>query len=105
VPYSFPAITIRGILHDVDKLFLYLFLDSRVVSKIHRKYSYHHINKARTEKDFTQMVIDWECSHLTKEDKPLNAYETLYVHFRYLEDQILPILKRFKIDKPRIELL
>lgn len=94
-------VTLRGILHDVDKLFLYLFLDGERVSKIHRSYSRHHIIKAHTEKDFIQMVIDWECGRITKPDKPLNAYETLYFHYPQLEDNILPLLKRFGIAKTR----
>lgn len=93
-------ISIRGILHDVDKLFLYLFLDSEKVSKIHRKYSRHH-DRARTEKDFIQVVIDWECARLTKEDKPLNAYETLYAYFPEKKGDILPLLERFGIARTR----
>jgi len=90
--------TIRGYLHDSDKLLMYLFLSKKTTHKIHRRYSKHHTIKANTENDYIQMVIDWECARLTKLDKPLNAYETLYKYYPQLEDKILPILERFNIN-------
>ena len=82
--------TIRGYIHDLDKVFLKLFLDSEVVSKLHRSYSKHH-NRACTKEDF----IHWECARFTKPDKPLNARETLYKFYPELELKILPILNEF----------
>lgn len=88
--------TIRGILHDVDKLIMYSFLSKETTNKIHSKYSKHH-KKRKIKKDFIQMVIDWECARFTKPDKPLNARDTLYKFYPQLEDKILPILKDFNL--------
>lgn len=88
--------TLRGYLHDLDKVILYLIFDYKKVHNFHRKHSKHH-NKAKKEKDYIQMVIDWESARYTKPDKPLTAYETLYAYYSNLEDQILPILKRFNL--------
>lgn len=93
--------TLRGYLHDCDKLFLYLFLDGEEVHHIHRRYSRHHIDKAFTESDYIQMIIDWECGRLTKPDKPLDAYDTLYKWFEELECVILPLLIRFNLTHGR----
>ena len=45
------------------------------------------------------MALDWESARYTKEDKPLNAYDTLYKYYPELEKQILPILKEWGIAK------
>lgn len=95
----FNRVSLRGYLHDIDKIFLYLIVGKKKGSEIHRKYSKHHINRAKSYKDFCEMVIDWECARYTKPDKPLNAYDTLYKYYPQLEDKILPILKDLKIDK------
>lgn len=85
--------TLRSLFHDLDKVFLYLFFDYKKVHNFHRKHTRHH-NKAKTNTDFIQMVIDWECARYTKPDKPLNARDTLYTFYPELEDKILPILNK-----------
>ena len=62
-------ITINGILHDLDKLFLYLLFDKKTVSKIHRKYAKHHIGNHKSKKDVINAIVDWESNRLTKADK------------------------------------
>ena len=52
----------------------------------------------KTRNDYIDMIIDWECARFTKPDKPLNAYDTLYKFYPEFEEQILPILKEFKLD-------
>ena len=89
--------TLRGYLHDTDKLFLYLIFSKKQTHKIHRNFSRHHEIKAYTEKDFIQMVIDWKCARYTKPDKPLNAYETLTTYFSNLYDNVYPILKKYSL--------
>ncbi|WP_097006548.1 hypothetical protein [Lacrimispora amygdalina] len=89
--------TLRGYLHDLDKIFLKLFLDPKTVHTIHRRYSRHHELKAKTEADYIQMIIDWECARFTKPDKPLNARETLNKHYPTLKDKIEPLLDRFNL--------
>lgn len=88
--------TIRGYLHDLDKVLLKLVLSKDTVSKLHRTYSRHH-KKAHTKQDYVQMVIDWECARYTKPDKPLNARDTLYKLYPELESEIVPILEEFNL--------
>jgi hypothetical protein len=84
--------TVRSLFHDLDKVIMYNFIDSKKVHNFHRNHARHHAVKARTHADFVQMVIDWECARYTKPDKPLNARDTLYKFYPELEDKILPIL-------------
>ena len=92
--------TLRGYLHDTDKLIAYFFLPYKLTHNIHRKISRHH-KRAKNEKDYIQMIIDWECARFTKEDKPLNAYETLYAYYPQLENKILYLLEKFEINKTK----
>ena len=39
--------TIRGYLHDLDKIFLYMIMDYERVYKIHRGHSRHHALRAK----------------------------------------------------------
>ena len=89
--------TIRGYLHDVDKIILYHFFPTEFVHTCHQWWSKHHEHRAKTHTDFVQMVIDWECARFTKPDKPLDAYDTLYKFYPHLEKKILPILKELNI--------
>ena len=89
--------TIRGYLHDVDKIILYHFLPTEFVHTCHQWWSKHHEHRAKTHNDFVQMAIDWECARFTKPDKPLDAYDTLYKFYPHMEDKILPILKALNI--------
>lgn len=91
--------TVRSFFHDVDKIILYHFLPTEFVHTCHQWWSSHHERRAKTRKDFVQMVIDWECARFTKPDKPLNAYDTLYKFYPHLEDKILPILKELNLDQ------
>lgn len=94
----FGNVTFRGCVHDLDKVFLYPILGKKLTTKIHRKFARHHVNSAHTQKDFKQMVVDWECARFTKVDKPLNAYDTLYKFYPEWEDRILPILQELGLD-------
>lgn len=49
------------------------------------------------------MMIDWECARITKPDKPLDIYETLYKYYPELESYMLPLLIEFKLDKERVK--
>ena len=89
--------TIRGYLHDVDKIILYHFLPTEFVHTCHQWWSKHHERRAKTHADFVQMVIDWECARITKPDKPLDAYDTLNKFYPHMVDKILPILKELNI--------
>ena len=98
------AILCRMKNHDLVKMFMYLFYDKKDVSKIHRRLSSHHKNELEKDYiDYVEMVLDWESARYTKSDKPLNAYDTLYKYYPYMEDNILPILREFKIDKSNLD--
>lgn len=85
-------------LHDLDKLFTYLFYDKKVASKLHREQNPHHANEVeKTDLDYIEMVLDWESARYTKPDKPLNAYDTLYAYYPEMEEVILPILQEMGI--------
>jgi len=92
--------TFRGYTHDLLKWIMYFVIDPKKAHNIHRNLSRHH-RRARTRRDFENMVIDWESCRLTKIDKPLNAYETLYKYYPQLKRDILPILQQWGIDKTR----
>ena len=86
--------------HDLEKLYMYLFYNKKDVSNVHRQLSSHHDNSIeKTDADYVEMVLDWESARYTKPDKPLNAYDTLYKYYPEMKEKILPILKKFKIDK------
>lgn len=86
----------RFLFHDIEKPFLYLFLSDKVVNRIHRKYSRHHIERHDKNYDYLGMVIDWQFAHFTK-DAPLKAEETLNILYPSLKEEIMPILIKLKI--------
>jgi len=89
--------TIRGYLHDVDKLFLYLVFTKRRTSKIHRWWSKHHMESFWKSKDFKQAVIDWECSRYTKPSKVMNARETMEKYYSEYKKDLIVILDKFEL--------
>ena len=91
-------VSLRSYFHDLDKVFMYPILGVRLSHKIHTRFARHHSRRARTERDYREMVIDWECARFTKPDKPLNAYDTLYRYHPQLESKILPILRQYGLD-------
>lgn len=91
--------------HDMDKLTCYLFYPKETCSKIHRVNNAHHVNDIYKDMfDYIEMVFDWESARYSKDDKPLNAYDTLYTYYPEYEDKILPILKGFGLDIPNAPL-
>lgn len=97
--------------HDWDKLFLYIFfpfLGKRIIKQIHQKYQKHHptyttgIKDVKHYKDpkkidWKEAIIDWECAHLTKPDKSLDAYDTLYKFYPEYAAWALPVLEKFNL--------
>ena len=92
--------TWRSIVHDLDKVILYNILSHKKVKNFHRSTARHHVenNIKKSRNDYIEMIIDWECARYTKPDKPLNAYDTLYKWYPELENEILPLLKKFNLD-------
>ena len=90
--------------HDLDKMFLLLFYEKKSIEPVHRSLATHHDNELeKNELDYIEMVLDWESARYTKPDKPLNAFDTLYKFYPNLVEQIMPILKRYKIDKSTLD--
>ena len=93
--------TLRGYLHDVDKLFLYLFLSKETTSKIHRRIARHHVDEMSSLEDYKQAMVDWECARYTKPDKPLDAYDTLMTYYSNLKAIMLPLLRHYNLTGGR----
>ena len=90
--------------HDMDKMYLLLFYDKKDIEKYHRSMSTHHDNDLeKTELDYIEMILDWESARYTKDDKPLNAYDTMYKFYPHLENKLLPILQKVGLDKSTLE--
>lgn len=90
-------ITIEGLLHDCDKLFLYLLFTKKETSKIHRSYSKHHVGNHKREKDIINALIDWECARYTKPDKQETAREYLEFHIPQYKSYYEPFLKKLNL--------
>ncbi|MBE6455990.1 MAG: hypothetical protein IJO11_02115 [Alphaproteobacteria bacterium] len=90
--------TWRGLMHDMDKPFLYMALwkDVSEIQVTHRNHSKHHVknNLKKSEEDLLDTIIDWECARMTKPDKPLNAYETLMKFYPSYQAVYLPIIRK-----------
>ena len=62
--------------HDIEKPFLRLFFPYKKVQELHRWNNPHHLEyKHPDNRNWEDMVIDWECSRLTKVACPRNAVE------------------------------
>ena len=90
--------------HDLDKLFMFIFLgfiEVKRISKIHRKYAKHHLslNKKFTFDNILEAVIDWESARFTKPDKPLNAWNTCIQYYPEWKLYVEDILVKYKIPK------
>ena len=98
--------SLRGLAHDMDKIFLIIFTRKPLeeISKNHRLKSKHHVNNIqKTEKDYIEMAIDWECARYTKPDKPLNAYQTLFKYHPQVAQEMLPVFQKLNLYKERRE--
>lgn len=98
----------KFLFHDVEKPFLRLFLPYKHVRKFHRRYHKHHIAYRRPHKiNWLELAIDWECSFLTKEDQPMNAWtyahwfmEQYPEHKEKIEQNLLPLLIKIGANVP-----
>jgi len=66
----------KYLFHDIEKPFLmWLWKDYPRVQKWHRTHNSHHweYNDCKGPHDWLAMVIDWECSPMTKEACPWGA--------------------------------
>lgn len=103
----------RFLFHDIEKPWLKLILrDYSKVQKIHRTNNKHHLTYKNPNKiDWVGLVVDWECSRLTKAEAQMNALETYqyFIDVRYkegtlseelanlLKSNVPPLLKKFRL--------
>ena len=86
--------SLRGWLHDCDKLFLYLlpWMNEKQIQSFHRRHQSHHVDYPQYKvEQLLQTYIDWECAALTKPDKPLDAFATLLHFYRDKLPLMLPV--------------
>lgn len=72
----------KYLLHDIEKPWLKLiFRDYKKVQKWHREHNPHHIEYGRIQglnrMIWLEMILDWECSPLTKVNAPRRARKEL----------------------------
>lgn len=97
----------RAMIHDLDKLLLYQFLDVKKSQHYHIYNQSHHLESGKCNDylDMLEMVIDLESAPLTKPDKPLNAYNfvNLLLDKGYIErefyDKLITIMEELDIAK------
>lgn len=61
--------------HDIDKIFLLLFLSKKCSSYIHKKLAFHHFSNIFKVFFYKEMILDWESGRFTKTNKHLTAFE------------------------------
>ena len=78
----------KYLLHDIEKPWFKLFLDYSKVQTWHREHNKHHmlypIIHGKDTGDWEAMIVDWECSHFTKQAAQLNAadeYKRMFDEF------------------------
>lgn len=66
----------KYLFHDAEKPWLRILFrgDYKKVQSWHRKHNNHHL-QYHGKKDYISMILDWECSKLTKTASPYSAYE------------------------------
>lgn len=69
----------KYIFHDIEKpILMLLWRNYKKVQRYHRRHSNHHIEFPKYYQwDLEAMILDWECSQLTKAAAQLNALDTL----------------------------
>lgn len=71
------------IFHDIEKPFLRILFPYKKVQQWHRRNHKHHLEYKHPEKrNWVDMVIDWECSRLTKYASPRNAIQEATYKYR-----------------------
>lgn len=71
----------KYLFHDIEKPWLKLFWTYKKVQKWHRKHNRHHLEYGLEHGwdaiDWEALMIDWECSQLSKKQCPLNCREEM----------------------------
>lgn len=91
----------RHLLHDIEKPWLKLFLPYKKVQNLHRIWSRHHIEyKDRSKIRWIDVMIDWECSGLTKTNGALDARESIEMYkgtedYEWIKLNLTPLLDKY----------
>lgn len=84
---------LRFLFHDIEKPFFQMIFSHKIVSRWHRRFHRHHPEYIFPFlRDYTAMIIDWQCAASTKPDKPLDVLDTLNKYYSELRNRIIPIL-------------
>ena len=71
----------KYLFHDFEKPWLKLIFPYKKIQGWHRRYNRHHLEyglrNGWDKVDWEALIIDWECSHYTKKEAQLDAYETM----------------------------
>ena len=65
--------------------------------------SHHDNNIPKTKLDYLEMILDWESARYTKDDKPLNAFDTLNKYYPHLKESVLPYLEKMGLAYSTLE--
>ena len=99
----------KYLFHDIEKPFLKLIWEYPRVQKWHRTHNSHHLEYyvLHQKADWEAMIIDWECSGMTKVACPLDARGEMNRILesgkfseevnKALKDNMLPILDRLEM--------
>lgn len=97
---------LKYLFHDIEKPWLRLFMPYKKVQDIHRRNNRHHLEyKYAPNYDWEAMVIDWECSGLTKFASPRNAVQEIEYKYNNYElngaeyDKLLETAKNLGLCK------
>lgn len=61
--------------HDLDKIIFMYFLPKNISSWLHDRLALHHFKNIFRIYFYKEMILDWECSRLTKKERQLTARE------------------------------
>ena len=96
----------KYLFHDIEKPWLKLFLkDYTKVQKIHRLTNRHHLEyMGKKGIDCEALIIDWECSHYTKQKSQLKCREEVlrkinarHPQSEFLQNKIIPLLDKLNL--------
>ena len=96
----------KYLFHDIEKPFLKLLLkDYNKVQKYHRTYNRHHLEyNGKRGIDYEALIIDWECSHHTKEKSQKRVREECYNKISQghpksdiILNKIIPLLDKYNL--------
>lgn len=103
-PEDKKALRKRAEIHDLNKALMYTIYPKSMASEMHRRHAAHHMENdtEKSQLDFMEAVLDYECAALTKPDKSLNAYDTVKNIPNRYADELIEIMKELGIDRSYI---